>query len=72
MPVYMSVGMTVNIFMLESILRGEGRGVGITETEKQSTGVRGIHSQTRTLRCVTKGVKINAVRAKLFHSWCRV
>lgn len=48
MPVYMCVGMTVNIFMLESILRREGRGVGITETEKQSAGVRGRHSHTHS------------------------
>lgn len=71
MPVYTCVGMTVSIFTLESILRGEGKGVGTTQTEKQNAGVRG-HTLTRTLRCVTEGVKINAVRAKLFHSWCRV
>lgn len=46
--------------MLESILRGEGRSVGTTEKERE----RHVHM----LGCVTEGVKINVVRAELFHS----
>ena len=65
-------GSMVSIHMPESILRGEGRGVGISETKKQSEGERGRHTRTHKLRCVTEGVKINAAQAKLFHCWCRV
>lgn len=51
MSAYICTGMTVNRFMLESILREEGKGVGITETEKQSEGVRGRHIHTKTPMC---------------------
>lgn len=48
MSAFICIGMTVSICMLESILRGEGRGVGITETKKQSEGVTGeTHTQTQ-------------------------
>lgn len=47
----MCVGMTVSICMLESILRGEGRGVGIEQTEKQSEGATGRHTLTQTQMC---------------------
>lgn len=72
MSAYICIGATLSIYMLESNLRVEGRGVGVRETKKQSERVRGRHACTQKLRCVTECVKINGVQAKLFHCWCWV
>lgn len=44
MSAYICIGMTVSIHILESILRGEGRGVRVPETKKKSEAETHVNS----------------------------
>ncbi len=58
---------TVSMYILESILRGK-EGVRVQERQRNKVRAEGeTHTRTHELRCVTEGVKINAVQAKRFH-----